>query len=299
MLNFNPLEYPICLTFPSRVTASAWTQHVPFGMLLIDALRPRVLVELGSYAGVSYCGFCQAVKELQTRTQCYAVDTWQGDPQTGFYGDEVLADLKEHHDPLYGSFSRLIRSTFEEALTHFEDRSIDLLHIDGFHTYEAVKQDFESWLPKVSDRGVILFHDTNVRERDFGVWKLWAELKTMYPSFEMLHGHGLGLLAVGKERPEPLQHLLSLSPADQDCARQFFYQIGLRIEVAQQSQTLMELTKQQSEKIDTLWRRDSQLQELEQLWTVRVHNTWASQGVSGVLRKGIAKIRTNPTPANT
>ncbi len=163
MALFNPLDYPICFSYPLRAafTASArfWMEHIPLGMFLVDVLRPRVLVELGTFSGVSFCAFCQAVKELDTGTRCYAVDTWQGDPHNGYYGPEVLSDLKSHHDPLYGGFSRLIQSTFDEAVSHFENGSIDLLHIDGFHVYEAVRHDFEMWLPKISDRGVMLFHD--------------------------------------------------------------------------------------------------------------------------------------------
>jgi hypothetical protein len=93
------------------------------------------------------------VQELHIETACFAIDTWGGDPQSGHYGAEVLTDLRSHHEPLYGSFSTLLQSDFDDALSSFQRGSIDLLHIDGYHTYEAVAHDFETWLPKMSDQG--------------------------------------------------------------------------------------------------------------------------------------------------
>jgi hypothetical protein len=227
---FNLLDHLVIFSTPARLTSiSAWHEHIPFGMFLVSALKPRVIVELGTYLGDSYCAFCQAVEELGLNTKCYAVDTWQGDEHAGFYGPEVLDGLRAHHDPLYGSFSRLVRGTFEEALRHFDHGAIDLLHIDGLHTYEAVKNDFESWLPKMSQRGIVLFHDINVRERNFGVWKLWDELKTKYPSFEFLHGHGLGMIAVGNVEAPILKSFLELSNEEAARVRSFFFQLGRRL----------------------------------------------------------------------
>lgn len=236
----NPLDHPVCLLIPKRLTQfSAWHEHVPFAMFLVDVLRPGKIVELGAYYGDSYCAFCQAVKELNLSTHCYAVDTWQGDPHTNSFGQDVLTDLRNHHDIHYSSFSRLIQSSFDDAVFHFKDGSIDLLHIDGYHTYEVVKHDFETWLPKVSPKGVILFHDTNVREKDFGAWKLWDELKIRYPHFEFLHGHGLGVLGVGRDYPKAFQYLLEASNEDIPRIRSFFFELGHRLTL-QSQQTVMD-----------------------------------------------------------
>jgi hypothetical protein len=71
MQKINPLDHPICITQPLRLHPfSGWLEHVPFGMFMIDLLRPKVLVELGTHVGVSYSAFCQAVKQLGLDTRC-------------------------------------------------------------------------------------------------------------------------------------------------------------------------------------------------------------------------------------
>src|SRR5439155_9362459 len=148
-----PIEHPMLFHAPLFIsTASAWVQHAPLAFLLVELARPRVLVELGTHQGDSYFSFCQAAAFHNTGTRCFAVDTWVGDEQAGFYGDEVLSDLRAHHDPLYAAFSTLMRTTFDDAAPKFDDGSIDVLHIDGLHSYESVRHDYETWLPKLSDR---------------------------------------------------------------------------------------------------------------------------------------------------
>ncbi len=196
---------------PSYIAQSAWLEHIPFAFWLVDTLKPRKIVELGTHYGSSYFSFCQAITKLDLETQCYAVDTWGGDEHAGQYGEEVYRQVSEHNQQHYSDFSTLVRSTFGQALEHFPQGSIDLLHIDGLHTLEAVRHDFESWLPKLSDRAVVIMHDTNVRERGFGVFQLLDELKQQYPHFEFAHGHGLGVIGVGSEQSSEMMSLYDLS----------------------------------------------------------------------------------------
>ena len=237
MHTFNPFDYPILFTTPVRLTFhSFWQEHIPFGMFLVQLLEPRLLVELGTHHGDSYCAFCQVVKELRLPTKCYAVDNWQGDVHVGEYDSAVLNELRQHHDPLYGSFSTLVKNDFVAVRSDFADGSIDLLHLDGTHTYEAVKDDFYGWLPKMSQRGVILFHDTNVLDRNFGVRRFFDEIKSSYPNFEFLHGYGLGVLAVGEQQPAAFRALLAAKGDEVAAIRKFFFTLGQRILLLRQKQ---------------------------------------------------------------
>lgn len=207
---------------------SAWYGHVPFANWLVHCAKPDVLVELGTHAGVSYLAFCESVKRSSLPTKCFAVDSWEGDPQAGFYSDEVYLNLKKFNDENFSEFSTLIKSTFDEAQKEFEDGSIDILHIDGFHSYDAVRHDFQTWSGKLSDRAIVLFHDTNERTEGFGVWRYWNELSKIYPSFDFLHSHGLGVLIVGSKASPEIVRLANLSTKEIAIVRERFSEIGER-----------------------------------------------------------------------
>lgn len=220
-----PLLAPAVGFIPERLTdVQSWRGHLCFVPVIMQAVKPAVFVELGVHKGDSYSAFCQAAQSFNLNTRCYGVDTWEGDHQAGFYGDEIYSELKNYHDSRYSQFSELLRKTFDEASAFFENGNIDLLHIDGLHTYEAVKHDFESWLPKLSAKAVVLFHDTVVRHDDFGVWKFWSELENKYPSFQFFHSHGLGVLQVGKHLPDVFAKLSQLDARASSALRGAVYQ---------------------------------------------------------------------------
>lgn len=185
---------------------SAWTEHAPFGFWLTEALRPRCFVELGTHNGFSFLTFCQAIERLGLGATAYAIDSWKGDEHAGFYDESVFASVTERA-ARYGAFATLVRSSFDEALGYFADGSIDLLHIDGRHGYDDVKHDYLTWAGKLAPSAVLLFHDINVRERGFGVWRFFDELSEGRRAFRFHHGHGLGILG-GRDVPPGLAPLL-------------------------------------------------------------------------------------------
>ena len=213
---------------PNWLQDSAWIEHAPFAFWLIDVHRPRVLVELGTHLGYSFFSFCQAIAQLKTSTRAYAVDTWRGDEHAGFYGEEVFNAVSKHNAERYSGFAQLVRSSFDDALPYFEDCTVDLLHIDGRHFYEDVRQDFNLWRPKLSDRAIVLLHDTDVRERSFGVFRFWGELSQRYPHFEFFHGCRLGIIGVGEKMSAEVAELFKVAnnPEKANLTRHIYARLG-------------------------------------------------------------------------
>lgn len=229
---------------PRRMVFSTWVDHLPFGYDLVEALRPRHIVELGVQAGLSYFCFCQSVKEHGLSARCWAVDTWEGDAHTDPYDESIYHQVKRHNDEHYADFSTLLPMLFEEALPKFDDGSIDLLHIDGYHTYEAVKGDFESWYPKVSPGGIVLFHDIAARLRDFGAWRFWGEAVRTHPeTFTFDHGFGLGVLRKpgGAQSSPPLLELLFSDESTQRRLRRFYVHACAHHEVLRKDAKISEV----------------------------------------------------------
>ncbi len=196
MINIFPDD--IIYERPKRVVFPySWVEHIPTAFKLVDILSPKIIVELGTHSGNSFCAFNQVVKKLNLNSKCFAIDTWEGDKHSGKYDQVVFNELSDYCKIHYSQTAFLIKKQFDDALDEFQNNSIDLLHIDGLHTYEAVSNDFYKWLPKLSNQGVVLFHDTKVFESDFGVHKFWKEIKMKYPSLEFFFGNGLGILFVG------------------------------------------------------------------------------------------------------
>jgi hypothetical protein len=80
----------------------------------------------------------------------------------------------------------------------------------------------------MSDTGVILFHDINVHERNFGVWQFWQELLSDYIGISFMHSHGLGVLYVGRQDNAIAQMFrwLTEKPAYMGVAQNYLERLG-------------------------------------------------------------------------
>ena len=172
-----------------------WEGHRDFAYDLLHFVRPARLVELGSQYGCSLFTFCQAVRDFKLNTEINAVDMWSGDIGAEITGEEVYALVQKTAATYYPEVKlHLFQMRFDQALPDFADESIDILHIDGGHTFEDVERDFTTWLPKLKENGIVLFHDV-YSPIDQGSCDHWEKTKKEYDCyFDFTHSCGLGVL---------------------------------------------------------------------------------------------------------
>ena len=112
-----------------------------------------VMVEIGSFAGVSSELFALHCKEL------YCVDLW--DPYWEITDKQRIEFAEFSFDNMSKNYENIhkVKKSSVEASKDFKDGSLDLVYIDAAHDYESVKQDILTWLPKIKKGGFIAGHD--------------------------------------------------------------------------------------------------------------------------------------------
>lgn len=191
------------LTRPVYMAASPWLEHVPFAFWLVEALSPRLAVEVGTHTGVSYFAVCQAAERLAVDMRAFALCAPAISPQ--------MADqMRTHNEALYSGFSRLIEPGADSvAPPHFAPGSIDLLHLETSKGTTALAEVFETWAPLLSDRAVLLLHGTNLREGAAAAARFLDSLRGRVPIFEFHHGDGLAVIGVGPAQDASLARLFA------------------------------------------------------------------------------------------
>lgn len=291
MSALDSIEHLPSQRFEPRVYGvGAWTDNVHFAYDLVAATKPRLLVELGTDRGESYFAFCQSAAENATGTRCCAVDTWRGDEQAGGYDETTFREVTQHNARRYAAFSTLLRCTFDAALERFAPGTIDLLHVDGFHTEEAVRHDLSGWLPKLRPGGILLMHDVAVRVRDFGVWKVWEELQEHGRSYTFSIGAGLGVWQKPPpaELPDPIETLLRGDAAAAAPVERYYHRRARELQdlIAEhwRDGTIRETAAAQQSIVQIFYSNDATHSEERSLLARIGHNEW--RALSFTLPKG-------------
>lgn len=159
---------------PFLWTHGATKQHLGDGIIvysLIQHMRYKSCVCIGTGGGYIPRIMTQARIDLH-KQGIFSGDptyswgdigtTYVVDPCNGVGGDSNISDMEGFYQKTF--FPRFIKETSEKAYYDFfvrEDIMIDLLFIDGDHSYEGVKKDFDLYSKRLNPNGLIMIHDTD------------------------------------------------------------------------------------------------------------------------------------------
>lgn len=202
-----------------------WWDNIPLAGTLMQITQPRIFVELGVCCGDSYMAFNQAARIVSPQTKLFGIDIWEP--------SEEFPTLRPDHHRLASFFtahakfeaqSKLIQKRFDDAIEDFATGSIDLLHIDGDH--REAEHDLDTWLPKLSSRAIVMFHDIILVGEKSSMTAVWPRIRARFPHFEFYHGTGLGLIATGPSVPYPLASIFSETSQGSEKLRAFYALLG-------------------------------------------------------------------------
>ena len=172
-----------------------WKSHITFAQWIVRRKNPEVVVDLG--VDYAYSTFCFGLPKIG---KIYGIDSFEGDDHAGLR--DTYKYVNEKKEELGFDHITFIKGYFDDVAKTW-DKPIDILHIDGFHTYEAVKNDYDTWNKFVKEDGVILFHDTCVNNPGFGVRKFFGEIDLPKVNFHI--SNGLGVVSKDQELIEEIK----------------------------------------------------------------------------------------------
>jgi len=196
LVNFSFYEMGGLLIKPMQIK-----EEISELLKILDKIKPKITLEIGTANGGTLFLFSQVATNDAT---ILSIDLPGGKFGGGYPKWKI---------PLYKSFAKkdqklyLIRAdshqqkTLEEVKNILNDRKVDFLFIDGDHTYEGVKKDFEMYRPLVKKGGLITFHDivSGPAENVGGVPRFWKEVLKNFNHKEFVkawdqNGYGIGVI---------------------------------------------------------------------------------------------------------
>lgn len=150
--------------------------------------KPKVIAEIGTWNGGTFYVWTRTNPEAE---KIISIDLPDGDYGGGYdekrikFFSEFASDRKNTSLSFIRGDSKS-KSTVEMLKSELGDRTIDFLYIDGDHTYEGIKKDFEIYSSLMSSDGIVGFHDINTHKEGYGVIQYWNEIKQNYKYEEFI-----------------------------------------------------------------------------------------------------------------
>jgi hypothetical protein len=154
-----------------------WNADSPLFRGLIERLRPKLIVEVGTWKGASALHMAGLCGELGLETEIVCVDTWLGSAEMWHDHNNPLRyrslRLRHGYPQVYFQFiSNVIHAGQQSRITPFPQTSAnaaewfatkglraDMIYLDGSHCYAGVKADIAAWWPLVRSGGVLFGDD--------------------------------------------------------------------------------------------------------------------------------------------
>ncbi len=168
---------------------------------LVTALKPKRILCIGSKKGYIPIILALACKETGVGHVDF-VDAGYGKNDTlhhwGGVGIWKNIDPKKYFSFLdSGTRITLYVMSTHEFIKKYNHR-YQYIYVDGDHSYQGVKDDFNFTWSRLDPGGVMLFHDVKPKrmlgQPTYGVWKFWQELRTSSRISLTNVGTGLGML---------------------------------------------------------------------------------------------------------
>jgi hypothetical protein len=116
------------------------------------------VAEIGVWKGQSVIHLAQRMQDMGKRCMIHAIDTFQGDDDTG--KEKTLVQFTENIERAgVGGIVYPLPDQSIIAATRFDIGELDMVFIDGAHDYDSVYSDLTAWLPRVKDGGILAGHD--------------------------------------------------------------------------------------------------------------------------------------------
>lgn len=161
-------------------------------------LKPKALLEIGTRKGGTFFVLCRMA---DPEAQVISLDLPGGRFGGGYriFQVPVLRRMKKSGQKMHlirmDSHTGAAKEQVEKAL---QGKTLDLLFIDGDHTYAGVKQDFEMYSPLVAPGGIIVFHDIlPTTAPGIEVAQFWEEIKIRYRHREIIEDRNQGRAGIG------------------------------------------------------------------------------------------------------